>query len=965
MSDLDKREGIPAPSLGGRQPRQGGGRASEEKRAVARSKSAPGGKHSKMQPHHSGRGRGKGKGKNKGRDRRGRGRGRSSDSDATRMRSGGSDHAASPSSVHKCPVCSLSMTAAAMGAHLDTCLAINASPMSGSGTPDKHAKRNKKGIDISHLMAFAPRQRASSNEQPRPRRRPKTSRVRMAYSREKFLQTNCRFRVKHGGDYVAALADPDRMVDWESIVEVLLTVNEEPRCPICLDAPLVAKITRCGHVYCWHCMLHHLSVSAKDWQACPLCDDFVYERDLRSVSWTVIQLPAIGRKIKMRLLKRERGTLLPLPADEWDTTPPALRSAPVALLTDQRVNTNYFKIVPVTVAERNAMCDLHTQRLREAQAVEPDPYIDKALKELEKISVRRTAARGGGGGGGGGGTSVPGWSSEADSDLSDIESAGGVWGMSAPGRTRAVSVSSVSSNDSEAPNESSEEAPRSGGDAAVSSRLFGGSGGSAAWAVSAEGTSRDSLQAHSGEGVRANVERTQSAPSPIPYSSWAAPQRGLANASPRAAPASPIANSWGSTDSWDHAPAAAPAGHAMHNDKWGGGQHEPGTYGWWNGADAPLPSTSDPDVLSSSGGPAAAAVPTSASATLMAERRPEKRPLTGCGDGVYSYYQAVDGQTVFLHSLNMRCLLHEFGSVENCPLLLDCPILEIQREVMTPELRKRHKYLGHLPELREFMICELDLRKVLSKETLAHFSKDIEARRTFRKRRNVQEKRQAKQQAKLIARRQQEQDVQYQAQLRRDREEAVYQPPEQAELALWGAAPTPAGVVGGVDLGPTADGTIDQPSPATPHRSFSKAVGGAMWDFGSDPPLSASFDDMPTLADAARAKCGGKSDTERTKSGGKGDSRSVGGVTGTPKVWGPRATSASAQGKASKASREDHEAPPAHESFFAGVEGALSALSSSPDVASPDSGPRMSKKGGKKGKKVILFSTSAIRRDRD
>lgn len=45
----------------------------------------------------------------------------------------------------------------------------------------------------------------------------------------------------------------------------------------------------------------------------------------------------------------------------------------------------------------------------------------------------------------------------------------------------------------------------------------------------------------------------------------------------------------------------------------------------------------------------------------------------GSVEGVYTFYQAVDTQPVFLHSVNMRCLLHEYGSgntdaaVESCP----------------------------------------------------------------------------------------------------------------------------------------------------------------------------------------------------------------------------------------------------------------------------------------------------------
>ena len=34
---------------------------------------------------------------------------------------------------------------------------------------------------------------------------------------------------------------------------------------------------------------------------------------------------------------------------------------------------------------------------------------------------------------------------------------------------------------------------------------------------------------------------------------------------------------------------------------------------------------------------------------------------------IYSYFQAADGSPVFIHSLNLRCLLHEYHTIDNCP----------------------------------------------------------------------------------------------------------------------------------------------------------------------------------------------------------------------------------------------------------------------------------------------------------
>jgi hypothetical protein len=83
------------------------------------------------------------------------------------------------------------------------------------------------------------------------------------YRKEHYLQANCQFVVRAGGDYSRHAADPDLLVDWALIEQVRLrTSGSEPTsCPICLFPPTAAKISRCGHVFCWPCILHYLGKS--------------------------------------------------------------------------------------------------------------------------------------------------------------------------------------------------------------------------------------------------------------------------------------------------------------------------------------------------------------------------------------------------------------------------------------------------------------------------------------------------------------------------------------------------------------------------------------------------------------------------------------------------------------------------------------------------------------------------------
>ena len=85
-------------------------------------------------------------------------------------------------------------------------------------------------------------------------------------------------------------------------------------------------------------------------------------------------------------------------------------------------------------------------------------------------------------------------------------------------------------------------------------------------------------------------------------------------------------------------------------------------------------------------------------------------------------HTAADGQRIYLSSLNVRCLVHPFGSMEKCPDEVVGPVLELEELSVTEETRKRFRHMGHLPLSTEFSIAELDLSKVLSPECLAHFA---------------------------------------------------------------------------------------------------------------------------------------------------------------------------------------------------------------------------------------------------
>ncbi|KAE8250632.1 hypothetical protein A4X13_0g4541 [Tilletia indica] len=104
-----------------------------------------------------------------------------------------------------------------------------------------------------------------------------------AYDKERYVNGQYRFLVKPTEDYTAHFADPDIYLPWSHIVQVLIPTSSalssattgllpsqaadsadagSATCPICLSPPSAPRITRCGHVFCYPCILHYLATSA-------------------------------------------------------------------------------------------------------------------------------------------------------------------------------------------------------------------------------------------------------------------------------------------------------------------------------------------------------------------------------------------------------------------------------------------------------------------------------------------------------------------------------------------------------------------------------------------------------------------------------------------------------------------------------------------------------------------------------
>jgi len=102
-------------------------------------------------------------------------------------------------------------------------------------------------------------------------------------------------------------------------------------------------------------------------------------------------------------------------------------------------------------------------------------------------------------------------------------------------------------------------------------------------------------------------------------------------------------------------------------------------------------------------------------------------------DKTYYYYQSEDGQHIYLHPLDIRVLKHEFGSYNNFPDEITVRIFGIDESTMTEDLRKRFKYLSHLPLSCDVTFLEVDLKGFISDNTLKIFESELRQRYNRRK----------------------------------------------------------------------------------------------------------------------------------------------------------------------------------------------------------------------------------------
>lgn len=153
---------------------------------------------------------------------------------------------------------------------------------------------------------------------------------------------------------------------------------------------------------------------------------------------------------------------------------------------------------------------------------------------------------------------------------------------------------------------------------------------------------------------------------------------------------------------------------------------------------APLEDAPDAFLAAQSSTFKAAPVAESQPAPGPQARNPKQRrninPATPAAS--YYYYQAASGMPIFLHPLDIKILVSHFQSYAAFPDTITVRVESCAESTVNNELRKRYKYLSHMPEGTDVVFVETDLESIVGQEGLKNFDHALSGRRNRRRERD-------------------------------------------------------------------------------------------------------------------------------------------------------------------------------------------------------------------------------------
>lgn len=107
----------------------------------------------------------------------------------------------------------------------------------------------------------------------------------------------------------------------------------------------------------------------------------------------------------------------------------------------------------------------------------------------------------------------------------------------------------------------------------------------------------------------------------------------------------------------------------------------------------------------------------------------------------YYYYQAASGLPIFLHPLDIKILLSHFHNYSSFPDTISVRVENFSEGSVNDDLRKRCKYLAHMPESADVVFIEANLEGVVGKGGLKNFEGALKLRMARRREKDRKDER--------------------------------------------------------------------------------------------------------------------------------------------------------------------------------------------------------------------------------
>lgn len=256
---------------------------------------------------------------------------------------------------------------------------------------------------ITHLLNYSvPRPFHDHNHHARSYRRHPTwgpGSGHHAADKARYVHANYRFVVSPQGAYSLNAADADLFLDWSDVLQVIASAeSQSASCPICLSDPVAPRMAKCGHIFCFSCLIRFMNSAVNDddlksgkgykWRKCPICEDSIYLHEVRPVRFHAGQespLPRNGDDVVLRLMVRNASSTLALPREGASEVLNSGHDVPWHFEANA---LDYARIVKGTseymAGQFNEEIEMMLQQAREDEALfgQDGEWTHKAIKEV-------------------------------------------------------------------------------------------------------------------------------------------------------------------------------------------------------------------------------------------------------------------------------------------------------------------------------------------------------------------------------------------------------------------------------------------------------------------------------------------------------------------------------------------------------------------------------------------------------